>query len=385
MRRGYESSLRINLSNEDRSVLVSWQRSTKIPVGLARRGHIILLLASGEAITDISQIVGIARQHIYKWASRFNSYGVEGLYRAPYPGIRKYKNMEIKSALFSILHSPPSEYDINRTSWKLDDLKKCLSEKGIFVSKHVIRAIIKSAGYRWRKAKVVLTSNDPEYKEKLSQIKSILSNMKDDEFFFSVDEFGPFAIKMRGGKRIVAPDEYPYIPQIQKAKGTLIITAALELSQNQTAHFYSKDRNSTEMLRLLEILLKKYKDAKALYISWDSASWHDSRQLHKKVEELNSNDYKKRNGTPTIRLVPLPKSAQFLNVIESVFSGMAKAIIHNSNYQSVEEAIAAINRYFKERNEYFRLHPKKAGNKIWGNERVPSEFSESHNCKDPRW
>jgi hypothetical protein len=39
---------------------------------------------------------------------------------------------------------------------------------------------------------------------------------------------------------------------------------------------------------------------------------------------------------------PLPARAQFLNVIESIFSGMARATIHNSNYQSVTEAKAAI-------------------------------------------
>lgn len=35
---------------------------------------------------------------------------------------------------------------------------------------------------------------------------------------------------------------------------------------------------------------------------------------------------------------PLPKRAQFLNVIESVFSGMARAVIQNSDYASVDEA-----------------------------------------------
>lgn len=83
------------------------------------------------------------------------------------------------------------------------------------------------------------------------------------------------------------------------------------------------------------------------------------------------------------KLAPLPTCAQFLNVIESVFSGMSRAIIHNSNYQSVEECKTAINTYFKERNENFKLNPKRAGKKIWGKERVKAEFSESNNCKDP--
>ncbi len=64
---------------------------------------------------------------------------------------------------------------------------------------------------------------------------------------------------------------------------------------------------------------------------------------------------------------------------------MARAIIHNSDYPSLAEAKQAIDRYFKERNEHFRKLPKRAGGKIWGLERVPSEFSEGHNCKDPRY
>jgi hypothetical protein len=88
---------------------------------------------------------------------------------------------------------------------------------------------------------------------------------------------------------------------------------------------------------------------------------------------------------PVIELAPLPARAQFLNVIESVFSGMSRAIIQNSDYKSVDEAKAAINRYFHERNVDFNEHPRRAGNKIWGKEREPARFSAANNCKDPRY
>jgi hypothetical protein len=38
-------------------------------------------------------------------------------------------------------------------------------------------------------------------------IKQILSGLKEDEAFFSIDEYGPFAIKRRGGSKLVAPGE----------------------------------------------------------------------------------------------------------------------------------------------------------------------------------
>ncbi len=82
---------------------------------------------------------------------------------------------------------------------------------------------------------------------------------------------------------------------------------------------------------------------------------------------------------------PLPAGAQFLNVIESIISGMSRAIIHNSDYKSIDSAILAIDRYFVDRNKHFLREPRLAGKKIWGKERVVPTFSEANNCKDPRY
>ena len=72
-------------------------------------------------------------------------------------------------------------------------------------------------------------------------------------------------------------------------------------------------------------------------------------------------------------------------MIESVFSGLSASVIENSDYASLEDAKAAVDRYFGERNEYFRKHPKRAGLKIWGRERVPPAFREGQNCRNPRY
>ena len=183
----------------------------------------------------------------------------------------------------------------------------------------------------------------------------------------------------------MAAGEYPYVLQLQKSKGFLITTAALELSRNQITHFFSWKKNTVEMLRLLYLLLDRYRGCRKLYFSWDAASWHSSKRLRRHVDRINALDYRRERDTAEVELVPLPASAQFLNVIESVFSGMARAIIHNSDYQSVVETMSAIDRYFAERNEAFRLHPERAGKKIWREELVPADFDEAHNCKDPRW
>ena len=378
-------SLFISLTTEEKETLEGWKRSTMTEAGIAKRSELILLLAGGKSASEVAKILRVSNQMVYKWAKRFLAKRVNGLYRSK-PNIqRKYENESIKSALFELLHSPPAEYGINRTSWKLDDLKKCLSEKGICISKGYIRKMIKAAGYSWRKARIVLTSNDPEYRTKLNRIQRILSTLGENDRFFSIDEFGPVAIRTRGGRKLVGPNDYHSVPQFQKSKGRVIMTAALELTTNQLTHFYSDRKNTAEMIKLLEILIKEYPNADSIYFSWDNAKWHASKKLKERVKEINSPEYRAKHKSPYIKLAPLPSGAQFLNVIESVFSGMARAIIHNSDYQSVDECKEAIDKYIEERNEYFKENPKRAGKKIWGQEPVKPVFSEANNCKDPRY
>ena len=109
------------------------------------------------------------------------------------------------------------------------------------------------------------------------------------------------------------------------------------------------------------------------------------KHFMKKLRRSIVKNIRKEFNTPLVKLAPLPSCAQFLNVIESVFSGMIALAIHNSNYSSVGECQNAIGRYFEERNQNYKENPKKAGNKIWGKELVEPVFQASNNCKDPKW
>lgn len=356
------------------------------PLKLRNKAICILSLFKGIPKKYICEYLGIKRGTLDGFIEKYKSGGVKRL--LTHQTLQKTKKYEIPfytKEVFSILHSPPSCHGFNRTTWKLSDIQEVMAIKNLPIHKRYISKIINNAGYKVTKARKRLTSNDPDYKEKLKQITDILSNLGTNEKFFSIDEYGPFGVKLYGGRSLAPPGEKKTIPQWQKSKGSLIITAGLELSTNQITHFYSEKKNTSEMIKLLNLLIEKYRDEDCIYFSWDAASWHASKKLRERVDEINSDEFKKITKSPIVELAPLPTCAQFLNVIESVFSGMAKAIIHNSDYQSVEECKTAIDRYFSERNEYFQEHPKRAGNKIWGKERVKPTFKESNNCKDPAY
>jgi transposase len=347
------------------------------------RALAVLASAKGIKISDIAEFLMLDQRTVTAYVSKFRKSGLRSLFSFERDGLKKHELPEYKDALFSILHSPPRDHGINRTSWRMIDLKLVMHNRGLHIGEDCIRKIVKNAGFAYRKAKKVLTSTDPAYKERLETITDILSELSQSERFFSIDEYGPVAIKIHGGKSLTAPDEKRVVPQYQKNKGSLILIGALELSSNQMIHFYAEHKRTKEMIQLLHLLLSKYQNQKKFYFSWDAASWHTSKRFLSEVDRINSKDYRTEKKTPEIAIAPLPSCAQFLNVIESVFSGMARAIIHNSDYESVDECKKAMNLYFAERNQHFNDHPKRAGNKIWGKERTPPVFSETNNCKDP--
>ncbi|MBV8846083.1 MAG: IS630 family transposase [Bryobacterales bacterium] len=352
---------------------------------LSDRNRSMAVLANWKGLRPgtVRRFLGIDGATHRKYLRTFKKGGRAALFAPQTKSTRKIDDEAIKQAVFQTLHEPPSNYGINRTTWILSDLSRVLREKGHPASREVIRKITKAAGYRWRKARTVLTSPDPEYTQKLDRIHSILSGLCPDEAFFSIDEFGPFAVKMQPGRALCAPGEQRVVPQWQKSRGCLIATAALELSGNQVTHFYSSKKNTAEMIRMMDVLVERYRDRRKLYLSWDAASWHISKHLNHHIEKHNATVLS--GGGPTVKTAPLPSGAQFLNVIESVFSGMARSIIHNSDYKTLDDAKAAIDRYFTDRNEHFLHHPRRAGRKIWGKEREVAAFSEANNCKDSRY
>jgi hypothetical protein len=63
---------------------------------------------------------------------------------------------------------------------------------------------------------------------------------------------------------------------------------------------------------LIEVLSAECTSTDTLYLSWDAASWHSSKQLTEELARINGAAYRLEHLTPEIRLAPLPVTAQFL-------------------------------------------------------------------------
>src|ERR671931_1896776 len=74
------------LSDEERSVLTGWARRRKTSQALALRSRIVLRCAQSGTIGQVAAELGVSRNTVSKWRSRFVSGRLQGLSDEPRPG-----------------------------------------------------------------------------------------------------------------------------------------------------------------------------------------------------------------------------------------------------------------------------------------------------------
>lgn len=350
---------------EDKQQLVEWRKSNDKRLW---RKAVAVLDNRSLVPEEIAKKVELSVDVIQDWITTYNRQGLAGLnppWKKRFPGKKGAALERKRKRVLGLIHSRPQAFGINRASWNHAALatayKQCHGET---ISKSTIGRILQKAGYKIKKARRALSSPDPQYREKLDLVLSTLRNLQPNELFFFIDELGPLRVKKYGGRGFVHKKDAYTVPQEQPNKGSVTMSGALNATLNQVSWLYSSAKDTQAMIDLIEILFNQHPFTSRIYLTWDAASWHKSGLLVEWLDAFNVETSSSGFG-PTIHLVPLPTSSQFLDVIEAVLSGMKKAVIHHSDYQSEDEIKVAISRHFVERNGYFRDNPKRAGKKIW--------------------
>lgn len=327
----------------------------------------ILMANQHCSLIDVSTVTGKPPGTIYRWLREFREKRLDFIETKMHSPENEERKDLLRVRIIDIIHNHPSNYGINRTSWTYESIAYAYNQ--IYegpISKHIVQRVVHSTGFTWRRARTVWTSPDPLYREKISKVLETLRSLKKDEAFFFIDEAGPYQVKKYGGKPLVHKGTIVTVPKFQTSKGEVKLVAALEAVTNQITWIFVEKKKASLVVALIKRLCAQYSNCSKIFLTWDAITTHSSKHLTSWIEQHNK--LAKTGSSPVVEVVPLPSNAQFLNVIEAVFSGMKKAIIYNSDYGSVEEMQSAISRHFEERNQFFQDNPKRAGNKIWDRE-----------------
>jgi transposase len=112
----------------------------------------------GIHINMIANFLFLYKRTIKKQIAKFYRQGVKKYLNSHKKEMRVFDNTEIQNAVFSNLHNPPILHGINRTTWTVKLIQKVVNKQGYKVGRNSVDKIIKNAGYRFRKAREVLTS-----------------------------------------------------------------------------------------------------------------------------------------------------------------------------------------------------------------------------------
>src|SRR5207244_12702123 len=115
----------------------------------------------------------------------------------------------------------PRFYGINRSNWNRPSLVLAYRQQhNEAISSSSVGRVIKKSGYTMKKARKVLCSPDPEYREKVDLVLHTLQNLRSWELFFFIDELGQLRIKKYGGGTFVRKADAYSISQKQEYRGT---------------------------------------------------------------------------------------------------------------------------------------------------------------------
>jgi len=342
---------KLRLTQEERDKLNKLSKSQKAPLREVKRAKILLHYADGKPITLIKKLVNVSRPTIYKCIDK-------ALAAGPEAGLKDYFHRPFepviteaaKAWVVNLACTKPKDHGLAAELWTMNELAKytrihapeegheCLAK----AAKATVWRILSEHDIRPHKIKYYLERRDPEFEQKMREILMIYQevNLQNDNRH-SGDDYPPIitvSVDEKPGVQAIkniAPDlppqpgnhkevgrDYEY-----KRLGTLSILAALDLHTGEIIAQVHDRHRSKEFIELLKELDSHYPEDCTIRIILDNHSAHISKETMKFLES--------RPGR--FMYVHTPKHGSWLNLIEAVFSKMARTFLRHIRVSSKEE------------------------------------------------
>jgi hypothetical protein len=326
----------------DREQLVSWSRSSSVRAGLAQRARIVLLAAEGLSNTAIAEKVGVNRQTVIGWRSRYRDRGLAGLADRPRSG--RPRHIDHRAVVAATLRPPPKKLGVTHWSSRL------LAERLGIGNATVARAWRDYGVQPWR-SETFKFSTDPELVGKVTDVVGLYLAPPENAIVLCVDEKSQIQALDRTQKMLPMQPGQPGLPERRThdyvRHGTTTLFAALEIATGTVTAAVKPRHRHQEFLAFLKQVARAYPD------SGDGTELHlvmDNFAAHKRVEVR---DWLAAN--PRIRVHFTPTSGSWLNLVEVWFGIIERQAIHRGTYASVKDLNAKIRAFIDGWND--RCHP----------------------------
>ena len=341
----------LTLSQDDQQTLESLAKSQTQPLRRIRRATVLLFYASGATISDVSRDVGVSRDVVYKWVDRALALGpiaaLEDKYHRPHdPTI----TLAAKAWVIELACTKPKDLGYAAELWTMKALAEHVRVRGPKqghqclgkAAKATVWRILNQREVKPHKVQYYLERKDPEFERKQAEVlmayeEVAIANARGFDPFVepgvvtvSVDEkpgvqaIGSIAPELPPvpGKHSGIGRDYEY-----ERFGTLSILAGIDLHSGYIHANVEERHRSCEFIGLLRGLDEYYPADCRIRVILDNHSAHISKET---MEWLAT-----RPGR--FEYVHTPKHGSWLNIIETVFSKMARTFLRKIRVTSKQE------------------------------------------------
>ena len=357
----------IILTNEETDYLQSLTRCRTIQAQVVDRARILLYKSQGMSNSYIAEHLDVNINTVKLCISKFNNGGIE---TALFDAHRKGRPVEITSDatawIIDIACQRPADLGYSQELWTLKNLHKHIQTHAkdagfprlATVTKSRIQQILKASDIKPFKVRYYCERRDPDFEARMHEVLLVYKQVE-----LQFDENGDIIVPDDYKLTItVSYDEKPGIqaiansgedlrPSVDSGKvyrdyeykrlGTVSLLAAIDLLTGEAIPLVSDTHKSSDFIRFLKILDKKYPAQDTIRIILDNHSAHTSKETKNFLATM-----------PPWRFefVFTPKHGSWLNMIESFFSKMTRQMLKGIRVKSKQELVDRIYKYFEEVN-----------------------------------
>jgi transposase len=320
------------LSDEERSVLTGWARRRKTAQALALRSRIVLRCAEGGSIGEVAADLGISRNTVSKWRSRFVGDRLEGLSDEPRPGRpRLITDDQVDEVITKTLEETPGQ----DTHWSTRSMASATG-----MSQSAISRIWRAFGLKPHAIETWKLSTDPQFVDKVRDVVGLYMAPPENALVLAVDEKSQMqAIDRTAPILPIMPTTPARMTHDYVRHGTTSLFAAFDIGSGSViAQHYRRHRHQ-EFLRFLKLIDAAVPNDLELHLVLDNYATHKTP----KVKEWLIRH-------PRFHLHFTPTGSSWLNLVERWFAELTNRKLRRSAHRSVTELEADVRRWITEWN-----------------------------------
>ena len=314
----------VELSADERAQLESWTRRRTSAQALALRSRIVLLAADGRKNTEIAAELGVHRNMVAKWRSRFLEHRLDGLSDEPRPGRpRTVTDQHVEAVVVKTLESTPKD----ATHWSTRSMAR---EVGLTQS--AVQRIWKAFGLQPHRQQSWKLSKDPLFIDKVRDVVGLYLNPPERAVVLCVDEKSQIQALDRTAPILpMLPGTPERATHDYKRAGTSSLYAALDLTTGKVIGRLHSRHRAIEFKQFLAAVDREVPAHLDVHLVLDNSSTHKTPAIQRWLA-----------AHPRFVLHFTPTSSSWLNLVERWFAELTSKLLRRGAHRSVRQLNADI-------------------------------------------